>query len=80
MKKEIKVTLGYKYRLYPTKEQMSILNHQMFMYNQSYNICLNLQHEQWEINKDLPKKDRTYFKASEIDSKVKESLSELTSP
>lgn len=42
MKKEIKVTLGYKYRLYPTKDQMNILNHQMFVYNQAYNICLNL--------------------------------------
>lgn len=74
MKQDIKVTLGYKYRLYPTKEQMNILNHQMFIYNQAYNICLNLQQEQWEINKDLPKKDRTYFKASEIDLKVKEVL------
>ncbi len=74
MKKDIKVTLGYKYRIYPTKEQMKILNHQMFIYNQAYNICLNLQHEQFEKNKDLPKKDRTYFKASEIDLKVKEAL------
>lgn len=74
MKKEIKVTLGYKYRIYPTKDQMNILNHQIFIYNQAYNICLNLQQEQWETNKELSKKDRTYFKASEIDAKVKEAL------
>lgn len=74
MKTDMKVTLGYKYRLYPTKEQVNILNHQMFIYNQAYNICLNLQQEQWEVNKELPKKDRTYFKASEIDTKVKEAL------
>lgn len=70
----MEVTLGYKYRLYPTKDQMKILNHQMFIYNQAYNICLNLQQEQWELNKELPKKDRVYFKASEIDTKVKEAL------
>lgn len=74
MKRDIKVTLGYKYRLYPTKNQMNILNHQMFIYNQAYNICLNLHQEQWEANKELPKKDRTYFKASQIDTKVKEAL------
>ena len=74
MKKEVKVTLGYKYRIYPTKDQMNILNHQIFIYNQAYNICLNLQQEQWETNKELSKKDRTYFKASEIDAKVKEAL------
>ncbi len=74
MKKQVKVTLGYKYRLYPTKEQMNIINHQMFIYNQAYNICLNLQQKQWEKNKELSKKERTYFKASEIDLKVKEAL------
>ena len=29
---------------------------------------LNIQQEQWNKNKDLPKKDRTYFKASQIDT------------
>lgn len=70
----MKVTLGYRYRLYPTKDQMNILNHQMFIYNQAYNICLNLQQEQWTKNKDLSKKERTYFKASEIDTNVKQAL------
>ncbi|HHH51550.1 MAG TPA: hypothetical protein ENK76_04185, partial [Campylobacterales bacterium] len=32
------VNLGYKYRLYPTIEQQTLLNHQMFIYNQAYNI------------------------------------------
>lgn len=80
MKKDIKVTLGYKYRLYPTKDQINILNHHMFIYNQTYNICLNLQQKQWEVNKELPKKDRTYFKASEIDFRVKEALSKRELP
>lgn len=30
MKKEKLVNLGYKYRLYPTKDQQQILNHQMY--------------------------------------------------
>ncbi len=64
----IKITKGFKYRIYPTPEQMKVLDHQMFIYNQAYNICLNLQQEQWDKNKDLPKKDKTYFKASSIDS------------
>jgi len=80
MKKDIKVTLGYKYRLYPTKEQINILNHHMFIYNQAYNICLNIQQEQWNKNKDLPKKERTYFKASQIDTKIKEILNKRELP
>jgi putative transposase len=68
------VTLGYKYRIYPNKEQKSLLEYQMFIYNQSYNICLNLLQKEWESNKVLDKKDRIYMKASEIDTKVKEAL------
>ena len=77
---DIKVTLGYKYRIYPTKEQKEILNHQMFIYNQTYNICLNLQQIQWNKNKDLDKKNREYFKASELDLKVKDALNQRELP
>lgn len=42
MEKEKLVNPKYKYRLYPAKEQQIILDHQMFIYNQAYNICLNL--------------------------------------
>jgi len=42
--------LGYKYRLYPTIEQIQLLNHQMFVYNQAYNICLNLWKKEQEKN------------------------------
>lgn len=68
------ITKGFKYRIYPNKEQSDLINHQCFIYNQAYNICLNLQQEQWHKNKDLPKKDRTYMKASQIDEKVKSAL------
>ncbi|MCR2116218.1 RNA-guided endonuclease InsQ/TnpB family protein [Campylobacter upsaliensis] len=70
----MQITKGFKYRIYPNEEQQALINHQCFIYNQAYNICLNLQKEQWEKNKDLDKKERTYLKASEIDSKVKELL------
>ena len=46
----------------------------MFISNQAYNICLNLQEEQWQINKDLDKKERKYLKASDVDKRVKEIL------
>jgi len=68
------VNLGYKYRLYPSTEQQAILDHQMFIYNQAYNICLNLWKEEQEINKTLAKEKQTYRKAKEIDQKVKNIL------
>lgn len=52
MKEEKIVNLGYKYKLYPNKDQMNILNHQMYIYNQAYNICLNLWQKENSKNKD----------------------------
>ena len=68
------VNLGYKYRLHPTIEQQTILNHQMFIYNQAYNICLNLWKEEQEKNKTLPKEKETHRKQKEIDQEVKNIL------
>ena len=68
------VNLGYKYRLYPTQEQKDILNHQMFVYNQAYNICLNLWKKESTKNKDLDKKDRIFRKAVSYDRVVKRAL------
>ncbi len=70
----MKIVKGFKYRIYPDKQQAQKLDYQCFIYNQAYNICLNIQQDQWNKNKDLEKKDRTYLKASEIDSIVKKSL------
>lgn len=70
----MQITKGFKYRIYPNKEQQILTNHQCFIYNQAYNIVWNLQQEQWSKNKDLEKKDRSYLKASEIDTKVKFAL------
>jgi len=69
-----KVNLGYKYRLYPTREQKQLLNHQMFVYNQAYNICLNLWKKEQKRNKNIPKKERKYRKAVSYDAVVKRAL------
>ncbi|ECH5751128.1 hypothetical protein FPY63_01885 [Campylobacter coli] len=53
---------------YLNKEQQKLINHQCFIYIKPYNICLNLQQEQWDKNKNLDKKDRSYLKASKIDN------------
>ena len=70
----MKITKGFKYRLYPNKEQSLKLSYQCFIYNQAYNICLNLQQEQWLKNKELDKKERTYLSATQIDNQVKLAL------
>ena len=68
------VNLGYKYKLYPNIEQRSILNHQMFIYNQTYNICLNLWEKEREHNRKLSKEDRKYRSATSYDKVVKRVL------
>lgn len=77
---EILITKGFKYRIYPNKEQQKLLNHQCFIYNQAYNIILDLQKKTYEQNKDKDKKDKTYLKASEIDLKVKLALKQRELP
>ena len=74
MYKEKTVNLGYKYRLYPTKDQIKILNHQMHIYNQAYNICLNLWQKENDKNKKLSKEFRIFRNAVSYDSVVKRAL------
>lgn len=74
MQSNLSITKGFKYRIYPNKEQQKILNHQCFVYNQAYNIVLDLQQKLWSANKDKDKKERTYLKAANIDLKVKQAL------
>lgn len=76
----MEITKGYKYRIYPTKEQCAELDHQCFIYNQAYNICLDIQHDQWNKNKDLDKKDRVFIKATEMDRLVKQALKQRNLP
>ncbi len=61
----MKVNKGFKFRLYPTKEQESKLQHCFFVYNQAYNIGLNELQKQYQTNKNLPlKKENTKNQAS----------------
>ncbi|RVZ21470.1 helix-turn-helix domain-containing protein, partial [Helicobacter pylori] len=70
----MKVNKGFKFRLYPTKEQQDKLQHCFFVYNQAYNIGLNLVQEQYETNKDSPPKERKWEKSSELDKAIKHHL------
>ena len=70
----MQITKGFKYRLYLSKEQQKQLNHCCFIYNQAYNICLDLQNKFWNENKDKPKEERIYPKSSELDFKIKQAL------
>ncbi len=74
MNKELTVNLGYKYRLYPNKDQVKILNHQMYIYNQAYNICLNLWQKENDRNKKLSKENKVYRNAVSYDTVVKRAL------
>lgn len=70
----MQITKGFKYRIYPNLEQQKLLNHQFFIYNQAYNIILDLQKKQMQINKNLDKSQRTYLTAVQLDNKAKEIL------
>lgn len=69
-----KINLGYKYKLLPNKEQSALLNHHMFIYNQAFNICLNLWNKEYNKNASLPKELRTYRTPVDYDKVVKRSL------
>ena len=64
----MQITKGFKYRILPKQRTRKAYYSSMFHLYQAYNICLNLQQEQWDKNKNLDKKDRSYLKASKIDN------------
>ena len=76
----MEITKGFKYRIYPNIEQAKALDHQCFIYNQAYNICLNLWQKEREANKDLPKEQRKYLKAVDYDRLVKVALNQRELP
>ena len=45
MNKDLIITKGFKYTIYPDKKQQEIFDHHFFIYNQAYNITLDLQRE-----------------------------------
>ena len=66
--------LGFKFKLLPTKEQVKALDHQMFVSNQAYDICLNLFKKPSEKNQKLEKHGRSYKTAVQYDKVVKRAL------
>ncbi|BDB63998.1 transposase [Helicobacter cinaedi] len=76
----MKITKGFKYRIYPSIEQTKALDHQCFIYNQAFNICLNLWLKEMESNKDLDKENKKYLKAVDYDRLVKVALKERNLP
>jgi putative transposase len=74
------VNLGYKYQIYPTEEQKKVLDHQMFVYNQAYNICLNLWQKEQERNRKLEKSDRQYRDNVSYDRVIKKALKLRNNP
>ncbi|TQR31813.1 transposase [Campylobacter sp. MIT 99-7217] len=76
----MQITKGFKYRIYPNVEQAKALDHQCFIYNQAFNICLNLWKKDYEANKDLPKEQKKYLKAVEYDRLVKLALKQRELP
>lgn len=53
---------------------MKILNHQMYIYNQAYNICLNLWQKENDKNKKLDKENRVFRNTVSYDTVVKRAL------
>ena len=76
----MQITKGFRYRLYLNEEQQKQLNHCCFIYNQAYNICLDLQNKFWNNNKEKPKEERIYPKSSELDFKIKQALKNRNLP
>lgn len=70
----MQITKGFKYRIHPNAEQAKALDHQCFIYNQAFNICLNLWLKEYESNKNLTKEQKKYLKAVEYDRLVKVAL------
>ncbi len=53
---------NYKYRIYPNKHQIDLLNQHFFTSNQAYNFFLDSKIKDLKANADLPKADRNYKK------------------
>ena len=51
---------NYKYRLYPNKKQIDLLNHHFFSSNQAWNFMLDFKIKELNNQDSLDKKDRKY--------------------
>ena len=52
---------NYKFRLYPNKKQIDLLNHHFFSSNQAWNFMLDFKIKELNNQDSLDKKDRRRF-------------------
>ncbi len=57
---------NYKYRLYPNKSQIDLLNSHFFSSNQAWNFMLDFKIKELNNQKSLDKKDRKYTNFNDL--------------
>ena len=65
---------NYKFRLYPNKAQIDLLNLHFFLSNQAWNSTLAQKMTDLKANEHLPLADRTFKKDADIEKAMKEEL------
>ena len=71
---QVLINRNYRYRIYPNKHQIDLLNQHFFTSNQAYNFFLDSKIKDLKANADLPKADRNYKKFADSYIDVKNSL------
>jgi len=68
--------LRYNYKIYPNKSQKLLLQNHFFTTNQTYNICLNLNLNQYKNNLQLKERslEQYYLSSTQLDQQVKDIL------
>ena len=68
--------LRYNYRFYPNESQKLLLQNHFFTSNQTFNICLNLNLNQYENNLQLKARnlEQYYLSSTQLDKHVKDIL------
>ena len=67
---------NYKFRLYPNKSQMDLLNSHFFASNQAWNHALALKKQDLAENAHLPPAERHYQKDTILETAMKCALQE----
>jgi putative transposase len=79
MKKTI--NLEYKYKFFPTIEQKALLDYNIFIYNQAYNICLRRWRKDLRENEKLGKNNKQQERSPEsYDAIIEQTLNSKRLP
>ena len=65
---------NYKFRLYPNKKQIDLLNHHFFSSNQAWNFMLDFKIKELKNQSSLDKKDRKYTNFNDLYANTKDDL------